>query len=124
MGQGQASRAFTLVEVIVAVALIGAGLLLVVSLIPSGVLSLKKAEALQTATAYCVEVMETSRMGLERTGYLDDFRVTLNTTEFHVVRQAASVPDTDGRLFDVIVRAEWDGQPAPVVLGTRLRVAP
>ncbi|NDD26706.1 MAG: hypothetical protein EB084_00360 [Proteobacteria bacterium] len=113
-------RGFTLIEVIISTALLVAGLLVVVSLIPSGVLSLKKAEDLQTATAYALEVMETSRNGLEQTAFLDRFTVTLNDTEFTVLRETQVAPQTDGRLHDVIVTVEWRGQPAPVRLATRM----
>lgn len=120
MGRQQITQGFTLVEVIISVALIGAGLLLVLSLIPSGVLSLKKAEDLQTATAYGLEVIEVTRSGLENTAHLAEFDVTLNNTDFHVRRQYYEVSNTDGRLHDVVVTIEWNAQSAPVQLSTRL----
>lgn len=95
--------------------------MVIVSLIPSGVLSLKKAENLQTATAYAMEVLETSRRGIDQTPWLDQFRVTLNNTEFRVKREAQPVPQSDGRLVDVRVTVEWDQQPVPVRAATRLR---
>lgn len=108
-------------DVIVAIALLAAGLMVIVSLIPSGVLSLKKAENLQTAAAYAMDVIETSRGGVEQTPWLDQFRVTLNDTEFRVKREARPVPQSDGRLVDVQVTIEWDQQPTPVRVATRMR---
>lgn len=95
--------------------------MVIVSLIPSGVLSLKKAENLQTAAAYAVEVIETSRRGIDQTPWLEQFPVTLNNTEFRVKREAQTVANSDGRLVDVRVTIEWDGQPTPVRVATRLR---
>lgn len=108
-------------DVIISVALLAAGLLVILSLIPSGVLSLKKAENLQTATAYAVEVVETSRRGIEQTPWLDQFHVTINDTDFRVRRDAQAVHDSNGRLVDVQVTVEWDQQPTPVRLVTRMR---
>lgn len=116
-------RGFTLIEVILAVALVGAGLLVLVSLLPSGVLSLKKAEDLQTATAYGVEVMEASRRGLAQTPHLADFTVTMNATEFHVTRLSQAVAGGGGRLYDVCVNVSWHGQPG-VQFATRMASPP
>lgn len=114
---------FTLVEVIVAASLVGAGLLLVVGLLPSGVLSLKKAEDLQTATAYGMEVMEISRGDLSHTPFLNDFQVMLNSTEFRVTREVMPVAGSDGRLFDVLVTVSWGDPPAQAQLATRMSPA-
>lgn len=120
MWRRQTGRGFSLIEVIIASALVAAGVMVLLTLIPSGVLSLKKAEDLQTATAYGLEVMEISRGGFERSSALDDFHITLNSTEFHVTRQFWPVADTDNRLFDVQVSVSWNGQPVPVQLSTRM----
>lgn len=120
-GEGANHRGFTLVDVIVSIALLAMGLLFVVSLIPMGVLSLKKAENLQTAAAYAVEVVEASREGFEETARLDKFETVINDTDFEIERFVQTVPDTDGRLHDVKVVVKWDGQPVPVVVTTRMK---
>lgn len=117
---GQRSSGFTLIDVIVAAALAGAALLLVISLVPTGVLSLKKAEDLQSATAYGLEVIESSRGGLAQTAYLNEFTVTLNATSFHVERRSLTVAGSEGRLCDVMVSVSWDEPPTQIQLCTRL----
>lgn len=113
-------RGFTIVEVLLAAALICGGLLCVVALLPSGVVSLKKAEDLQTAAAYGVEVIEATRSGVAATPGLDDFHVTLNSTDFHVTRNAAQVPGTGGQLVDVVVTLAWPRQKVPLTMSTRM----
>lgn len=95
-------------------------MLLIVTLLPTGVLSLKKAENLQSATAYAREVMETSRRGFARTAGLERFEATINATQMQVSREIRPVPETGGRLHDVLVTIRWPGQPAPVRLVTRM----
>lgn len=111
-------RGFTLVESIVAAALIGACLLTIVSIIPSGVLSLKKAEDLQAATSYGLEVLELRRSRLDA-GELKH-EITLNATRFEVVSRVDQRSHTGGHLYDFVVTVSWNRQPCPVRLATRL----
>lgn len=116
-------RGFTMVEVIVAAALLGACVLLIVGLVPSGVLSLKKAEDLQAASAYALQVLEFHRK-TARPDQDEAFDVALNQTQFHVHVQTSAVPAHAERLADLCVTMSWNRQPAPLVLATRVRCAP
>lgn len=113
-----ARRGFTLLEVVLAAALLAASLLVIVSLIPSGVLSLKKAENIQAATAYALEVLEWDRANFSSTAPPDS-QVTLNGTVFHVHNDVYAVPTYSG-LYDLAVTVSWDRQPQPVILATRV----
>jgi uncharacterized protein (TIGR02598 family) len=110
-------RGFTLAEVIVAAGLVAMSALMIVTLLPSGVLSLKKAENLQAATAYALEVIEAHRA---HSTVAPDFKVTLNDTQFRVQSTTRAVPHPSGRLQDVLVTVTWNRQPQPVSLATRL----
>lgn len=109
---------FTLVESIVAAALIGACLLTIISVIPSGVLSLKKAEDLEAATAYGMEVLEMRRARLDPGEMTHE--ITMNATRFDVVSRVDEQPHPGGHLYDFVVTVSWNRQPCPVRLATRL----
>lgn len=113
-------RGFTLVEVIVAAALVAASILLMVGLLPTGVLALKKAEDVQAATAYGVEVLETRSAALPPAPFTSAFWITLNGTRFRVRTVVSAVPHPSGHLYDLAVTVTWNRQPAPVRLFTRL----
>ncbi len=115
-------RGFSLVEIVVASALVAATVLMVMGLIPFGVTSLKKAENMQAATAYGVEVLEARRASIlqERPAIPDAIDVRLNQTEFHVESTTRTTAHPAGRLVDISVTVTWNRQPVPVVLATRV----
>lgn len=117
---GAMGRGFTLVEVILAAALVAASILLMVGMLPTGVLALKKAEDLQAATAYGVEVLEARSAALPSAPYAGAFSITLNGTRFRVETDLTAVPHPSGHLYDLAVTLRWNHQPAPVRLATRL----
>ena len=111
---------WTLVEVILATAVSGATLLIILALVPLGVASLQRAQDLQAATAYGQEVVSATRAGLLPLYPRWSTAVTCNKTTFRVSREVLPVPDTEGRLADVVVTIAWSMQPRPVVLTTRV----
>ncbi len=100
-----------------ATSLLAGCVLVIVAMLPSGVLSLQKAQNIQAATAYGLEVMEVTRTQFTPTAL--DFKANLNGQSFHVQRAVYPVPSASP-LYDVAVTVSWDGQPVPVVLSTRL----
>ncbi|MHB2015509.1 MAG: type IV pilus modification PilV family protein [Candidatus Xenobia bacterium] len=113
------SRGFTLVEILVSLAILAAGVVFVVSIIPTAVLTLQRAEDLQAATAYGQELVEDARAHVPTAAGRDrDFQVTLNRTEFHVTRDIVVFPD----LEDVVVTLQGPSDQQPVKLATRLFV--
>ncbi len=121
----QSRRAFTLMEIVVCIALIAISVLIILGLIPMGAVSLQKAQDVQAATLYGTELLEDGA----RPDYVPpspdrvdrDFEVTLNHTTYHVQRAIyacdASHPP---RLYDVVVTVAWSAQPQPVSLRTRV----
>jgi prepilin-type N-terminal cleavage/methylation domain-containing protein len=110
-------RGLTLVEVIVSLAILAMGLLFVLSLIPSSVLSLKKAEDLQAASAYGMELLEMVRLQPPSAEERQAFDVDFNHTSFHFVREIYSVEEG---LFDVVVVAQGREDTPPLRLATRV----
>jgi len=111
-------RGITLIEITLALGLIGLGIVFVVSIIPSSVLTLKRAEDLQAATAYGIRVLDEAQQSPPTTEGVDrDEHVTINATDFHVKRQVVKVDDS---LMDVIVTVKWRDDVPPITLATRL----
>lgn len=101
-----------------ALGLIGLGIIFVLSIIPSSVLTLKRAEDLQAATAYGVRLLNEAQQSPPTTAGVDrDEHVVLNATDFHLKRQVLKVDDS---MMDVIVTVKWRDDVPPVTLATRL----
>lgn len=107
----------TLIEVLLAVALLAMGILFVVSIIPTSVLSLKKAENMQAAAAYGMELIECARLAPPQAGETREFEVTINQTSIKFVREVAPLADD---LFDVVVTATVDAEEPPLRMATRV----
>ncbi|MBM3465923.1 MAG: hypothetical protein FJX76_27855 [Armatimonadetes bacterium] len=111
-------RGLTLVEILISVGLLAMAILFVVSIIPTSVMSLKKAEDLQAADAYGVGLVEMARMAPPAEAETREFVVTLNRTEFHFVREVRQVEEG---LIDILVTATSNARTPPLRLATRAR---
>lgn len=117
-----------MIEILVATALIAVALIMIVSVVPTGIFSIKRAADFQSASTYGNELLEDARVtALAYPSYPVTDRnlsITLNNTVFHVTRDVYAV---DGkvphRLFDVVVSARWTGQPVPQRFYTRIYVS-
>jgi hypothetical protein len=110
----------SILETVLAISLLSAILIFVLSILPTGVFSLKKAEDLEAASAYGESWLDQARQsppsgnGTDRTA-----DVALNHTTFHVVRSVRQIPPD---LVDVTVTMTWNPAEPPLHLGTRLYV--
>jgi type II secretory pathway pseudopilin PulG len=102
-----------------AVSILSLIVLFVVSMLPTSIGSLRKAQAVQGATSYATEMLETARQSPPGTPI--DTTVTVNNTTMHVVQQV--LPIQNG-LVDVKVAITYEPDVAPVILTTRLMVSP
>jgi uncharacterized protein (TIGR02598 family) len=121
----KSDRGLTLVEIIVAVAILASSILIIISIIPTGVLSLKKSEDIQSASAYGMELIEevrNSRPDYQNYPVTDlDVEKSLNNTNFRFQRDIYAIDlQTPHRLFDIIVTVNWPRQPQPLRLSTRV----
>ena len=115
-------RGLTLVEILVAVGLFASGLMLVLSLLPAGVLSLAQAENLQTATTYAKRLLEETPEPTTFPTTQTDLRYSANGMDFEasrVVREVTPVGGGDPQCYDSIVKVEWNGCRVPVELTLR-----
>jgi uncharacterized protein (TIGR02598 family) len=110
-------RGLTLVEILMAIGILAMGILFVVSIIPSSVLSLQKAEDMQAAAAYGMELIEAARMEPPDTEETREFIVTINRTELRFERRVISVEED---LFDIVVVATMHPDKPPLRLATRV----
>ena len=115
-------RGLTLVEILVAVGLFATGLMLVLSLLPAGVLSLQQAENLQTATTFgqrlLEEVAEPTAFPVTET----NLRYSANGMDFVATRVSREVPPTgggDANTWETTVKVDWNGCRVPVELTLR-----
>ncbi len=114
-------RGVSLLEVVVAVALLAIGIVFVLSLLPSSVLTLKRAEDMQAATAYGMEVLHDAELRVPSIAGRDrDLHFEINGTSFHVTRDVLPV---DALLTDVVVTVKWRDDVPPLKLATRLAAA-
>jgi prepilin-type N-terminal cleavage/methylation domain-containing protein len=122
----KAAWGFTLIEIIMALALFSMCIFLVINVIPTGVMTLKKAEDLQSASLYGQEIIEDAVRSFPKgAAYFPvkdrEFDITMNSTQFHVTREIYNVDTcTPPKLFDIVVVVSWDRQPMPLRLGRRL----
>jgi type II secretory pathway pseudopilin PulG len=120
-------KGLTLVEIIVAIAVFAASILIIVSIIPTGVLSLRKAGDYQSATAYGMSLIEEIKSA--RPDYADypvtdlDMGKSLNNSDFQFQRDIYAIDaQIPHRLFDVIVTVTWQKQQQPLRLATRVYI--
>lgn len=103
----------TLVETLVAVGLLAGAGMLILSLLPTGVLSLKKAERIQTATGIAQELVENAPAPSGAAETSEQLVRELNGTRFTVTRRLR--PLGDG-IYETHVRVEWSDEAPPVEL--------
>jgi len=119
------SRGLTLVEIIVALAIFAASVMIIISIIPTGVLSIKKAEDMQAANSYGMTLIEERRNNRpDYTSYpLTEFVTDkkINNTVFTMQRDLYAIDvQVPHRLYDIVVTIRWARQPQPLVLTTRV----
>jgi hypothetical protein len=100
-------RGLSLVEIVVAVGFLAISLILVLSLMPAGILSLDQAEKLETGTLLGTMLVDEANAP----GGTETIRYTLNGTEYTCLRSYTNVSD---ELFDVHVRVEWRNARVPL----------
>lgn len=106
-------RGFSLLEVVVALALAALVLPLVLDLLPTSALALKRAEDLQAATGLATRALDEMRADPEP----GQARVELNDTRFLVVREVFEIRPG---ILDLVVRV-IDERKHEVRLATRIR---
>jgi prepilin-type N-terminal cleavage/methylation domain-containing protein len=119
------SRGLTLVEIIVALAIFAASVMIIISIIPTGVLSIKKAEDMQAANSYGMTLIEERRnnrpdfASYPMTEFLTEKKI--NNTVFTMQRDLYAIDvQVPHRLYDIVVTIRWARQPQPLVLTTRV----
>lgn len=110
----------TLVDLIVATTAGAVVLVVILALLPVNVASQKRAQDMQAATTYGVEVVNATRSRQIPDSPCWETRVHFNGTSFTVKREMFGVPETQGRLSDVMVTVTWPRRTRPVVLTTRI----
>jgi prepilin-type N-terminal cleavage/methylation domain-containing protein len=116
---------FTLIEMIVALGIIAVSLIMIISIIPTGVLSLKKAEDIQSASAYGMSLIEETRKSRPAyTAYpVTDLTAekVFNNTRFLFQRDIYAIDSQNPHNFyDIVVTITWSRQPQPLRLSTRI----
>jgi|GEM_PF-1614739 len=118
-------KGFTLVEIIVAFAIFAASVMIIISIIPTSVLSIKKAEDMQAANSYGLTLVEERRNN--RPSYssypVTEFQTEkkINSTVFTMQRDLYAIDIQEPhRLYDIVVTIRWARQPQPLVLTTRV----
>jgi type II secretory pathway pseudopilin PulG len=108
-------RGVSLAELSVSVALLGLLIMFVITLLPSSVVTLRRADAMQSATAYAVDMIEQARTN-PALGVGTAFLLDLEGGHFQVVR---TVTPADAGLQDVVVTLR-DTHGHVVTIGTRM----
>ena len=109
------------------VLLISACLLLIAGLIPSSLLSFRKAQRIQEATLYASQVLEQLERDPTMPGQAGKPATLSNITVHGAAYQVATAvatpyaPDDSGQSYLVEVTVAWEGQPVPVHLATLYR---
>jgi prepilin-type N-terminal cleavage/methylation domain-containing protein len=115
-----ARRGLSILEVVVAMALLALGFLFVLGIVPTGVTSIKRSEDIEAATAYGMELMEDARHSLPP-ATAHEYVLTMNQTEFHFRRELVRVNDD---LTDIVVTATWSETLPGIRLVTRVQGQP
>lgn len=110
------SRGFSLTEVIVAAAVFALAIPLLLNLLPTSFLSLRKAEALQACTSLALYRMDEADFLPPVAGINLDERIQVGRRSYRLVREFYRV---DSSRLDVVVSCQCDSYP-PVLLATRL----
>ena len=114
-------RGGTLLEIVVAAGILALAIPLVLNLLPTGLLSLRKAESLQISTSLAFYRMDEARLLAPRSGPQPVELVQIGPQTFTLAREFYQV---DAQRWDVVVVCQPQGL-APVRLATRLvREAP
>lgn len=100
-------KGLSLLEIVVAVGFLAISLIMVLSLMPAGILSLDQAEKLETGTSLGTMLVEEARVP----GPAETLAFTLNGTDYTCRRTFTNVSD---ELFEVHVRVEWREARAPL----------
>jgi len=112
----------TLVEILVAVGLFCTGLMLVLSLLPAGVLSLQQAENLETATQFAQRLIEEANEPTTFPKTDTNLRYSANGMDFTATRIFREVTPVGGgtpMCFEILVKVDWNGCRVPVELTLR-----
>ncbi len=113
-------RGLSLLEVVVALALLALVLPFLLNLVPSSALALKRAEDVNAASAYAAKLLDESRCAPNFTVGVDKQEtVTLNNTEFQVAREIYAVQGMD-EMRDVVVSVTGPRRFQPIRMATRL----
>lgn len=112
-------RGLTILEMVVGISLLSLVVIFVASLLPSSVGSLRRSEALQSATMYGMGLIEDARQNPPGTPF--DAQVPASGASLHAVRQV--LPAGNG-LVDVQVTVAYRNDAPPVILATRLLYTP
>lgn len=115
-----ARRGLSLLEIIFALGILATLLPLVLNLLPTSLLALRRSEQLQSATSLALYRVDEAQYLPRRAGVDLQEDVRLGELTYHVVREMYRVDD---RRYDVAVACGSSELP-PVVLRTRLRVSP
>lgn len=113
-------RGVSVLEVVIALALLAVGVMFILAIVPTGLSALKRSEDIQAAVAYGNDIIERTRTSLPPEGSIT-YKVTMNGTDFEMTRQVFRV---NGRCTDVVVTARWSPTIPPRVLATRVNGQP
>lgn len=116
-------RGLSLLEVVVALALIALVLPFLLNLVPSSALALKRSEDVNAASAYAAKLLEEVRADPSPTPGVVTSTVRLNNTDFRIVREIYAV-DRQPSLHDVVVSVHGPARFAPIRVATRIGGSP
>ena len=106
----------SLVEVLVAAGFLAVAVIMVLSLMPAGILSLHRAQTLETATALAQGLLEEAPVPDGPLPPPQISRVQMNGVAFVCTRSFRRV---DPELTDVVAKVTWEGSAQPVELWLR-----
>lgn len=115
------ARGLSLVEIVLALAVLGLCFMFAASLIPTGIITLQRGQDMQAATGYAQELMEDVRQTpASKAGRDRELDVPIGSTTYHATRDIVKL---NGQMIDVVVTVSWRKDVPPVVLATRLQQA-
>ncbi|MBI3924867.1 MAG: hypothetical protein HY319_04950 [Armatimonadetes bacterium] len=114
-------RGLSLLEVVVALGLLALVLPMLVNLIPSSAVALRRAQDIDAATAYAHKVLEEARRDSTLApGATLEAEVTINRTNFRMIREVYEVSPASLGLVDVVVLMQGTPSFPPIRLSTRM----